>query len=301
MNKTITAIMIMALSATQVFAQEEEQDPPIAYGYNHTLEIGIGNGHNLKSYSKLPDKGTALFGHDAWGIDVDIRYTRFFSSHWGAFIHLNALSLGNEDYKLEKPLSEYYNHGSKEVRVGNDDFECGFGYDNGASYGMHMLGVVYRYDIGRWSFRPHFGIGRIHQHDSTSDFYVVDTSTDDKFEWVSLTTVNKMGKRHAHFNAFAYSPSIQITFSPRRHFFFSAEMEWTGTIGHLYQHTKALQCKATEPQDWKPESDGFFFIPSYEYHGVKTDDHLDRVQMGNFIQFRFGIGWNIGHNRNVRK
>lgn len=286
-------------NVVNAWAQEkEEQDPPLTYGYNHTIELSMGTGRNLKSYSQLPDQGIALFGHDTWGLDIDFRYSYFFSRHWGAYVQLEALNLGTYSDAMEPALSRHYNLEDKEVRI-NDD--CNIGYDIGSAYGMYLLGCVYRYDIGRWSFRPRLGMGVIRQRDEIALYDVVDTKTYHNIERVELYTTQHNGKCRDRYSAFAYTPSLQVTISPRRHFFFSAEVQWTGTIGHLYQRTIANEYYAEEPLDEKPDEWGYYHNNSHLEFVKKTDDHMDRLQMGNFLHFRLGVGWNIGHNRNENR
>lgn len=299
-HKSFATLAVLAGSTLSMVAQVETSNPPIAYGYNHTIELALGSGHNLKSYTQLPDQGVALFGDDVWGVNFSFRYSRFFGQHWGAFAQISCQSLGADYFDLEDHLARQYNHNGKETRYGGE-FVCGFGNDFGSYYHSYLLGPVYRYDVGRWSFRPRFGIGLMRQFRESVDFFVVDTRTDCDYERVEFSTVNHLGKADEYFNAFAYSPSMQVTFSVGTHFFFSAEAQWIGTIGHLYQRTVVKQYRADEPQTWQPERDGYFYINGDSKFVRNNDDILTRVQMGNFMQFRLGLGWNIGHNQNAKR
>lgn len=298
-TRTLAMVLVITFSATMTMAQETTLESAWEYGYDHTLEMSFGRGSNLKGYSQLPDEGVALCGHDCWGIGFDLRYSRFVSRHWGWFGQINWLSLSNDNLQLEAPLSRHYNPDGREVRVdaGND---CGFN-DCGSFYDNYLVGAVYRYDIGRWSFRPRLGIGLIRQFSESAEYYLIEPRHSDRdYQTVELTTANHDGKAYDHFNAFAYSPSIQVNFAAGRHFFFSAEAQWLGTIGHLYQRSVTKQYIADEPQDWQPEKDGYFWIKGDSRYIKTTDDHLTRFQMGNFLQFRLGLGWYIGRNRNGR-
>lgn len=298
--KLIVLALFMMLPGMMMAQEEgEETEPAIAYGYQNTIEVAMGTGRNLKSYPQLVDKGIGSFGHGEWGFNINMRYSGFFSKHWGAYVQLDALSLGTYASQLEGPLSKHYNKGGKEVRV-PDCFICGFGSDYGSSYGSYTLGVVYRYDVGHWSFRPRLGVGLFKQHYASSEFYVIDTNTMKDVDVVTQSIETSKGKLPSS-KAFSYTPSMQVTFSPRRHFFFSAEVQWTGTIGHLYQRMVTEHYVAWEPQDWPDELDYIgIYCDGYDYAG-KTADHRTRVQMGNFLQLRLGVGWNIGHNQNAKR
>lgn len=289
----------LAQEAAYRIAQDETTEPPIAYGYNHTVELSMGTGRNLKDYSQLSDLGIGLMGHDAWGFEFNLRYTRFLSRHWGAYAQIDALRLGTSSDQLERGLAPHYNHNGKEVLV-SSDILCFSFLDFGSFYQQYLLGAAYRYDVGRWSFRSRLGAGFLCQSSGYASFYVMDSQTRHDYEEVQLRTTNNRGEMPDDFYAFAYSPSLQVTFTPCTHFFFSAEVQWTGTIGHLYQHTQAYQYYAYEEQHWKPDEYGFFCPGRSELIG-KTDDHFNRMQMGNFLQLRLGFGWNIGWNRNASK
>lgn len=295
---SLLPLLIAAFATLPLSAQETQSDPPVAYGYSYTIEAAFGNVRNLKSYAQLPDQGIALLNHADLGADLSLRYTQFFTRHWGAYAQLDAFFLEGYSLDMQEPLSECYNHGSKEVRITYDFDDLSQGISS--SHGMYLFGAVYRYDIGKWSFRPRLGIGKIHQHSQQNGFYVVDTHTEHDYEQYTLSTTDRDGRYVRRFNAFAYAPSIQITFTPRLHFFFWTELQWTGTIGYLYQQTRIAQYRATEPQDWQPESDQYFYIYGPTEYVKKVGEHRERVQMGNFLQFRIGIGWNIGRNRNAR-
>lgn len=295
---SLLILFVAAFATLPLCAQETTIDPPIAYGYNHTIEAMAGNVQNLKSYAQLPDQGIALLNHDDLGANLSLRYSHFFTRHWGAYAQLDAFFLEGYSLDMQAPLSECYNHGSKEVRITCDFDDLSQGISS--SHGMYLFGAVYRYDIGKWSFRSRVGIGKIHQHSSRSRFYVVDTHAEHDYEQFTLSTTDSDGRFVRRLNAFAYAPAIQITFTPRRHFFFSTELQWTGTIGHFYQQTRIDQYRTTEPQDWQAESDQYFYIVGPSEYVKRVGMHSERVQMGNFLQFRIGIGWNIGHNRNAR-
>lgn len=307
-HHTLLALLLMASSVTQAWAYDKDEDPPLEYAYGHTLEIQFGTGRNLNDYSQLPDQGIALFGSDIWGFDLNMRYTNFFSRHWGAYAQFNILLLSASYNHVKTPLSQHYNHDGKEVYMPNrwldKCFSCGLADDIGSDCITGLVGVAYRYDVGRWSLRPRFGLGLLCKYDSgNSGFYVVDTNTPDTYEWVRLTLEDRPGHTPPSIPAFAYSPALQLTFSTSNHFFISAEVQWMGTIGHAYQHTVSEQFRTELPQDWDWDSfhsNGGFCLRNPSHFVQKTDDHRDRLQMGNFIQFRIGVGFNIGHNRNEK-
>lgn len=299
-HSLLLMLLLAAGSITEAWAYDKDEDPPLEYAYDHTLEIQLGTGANLNDYSQLPDEGVALFGHKSWGFEFDFRYTRFFARRWGAFAQIQLFSLGTTDGQMLSSLSPHYNHDGHKVVAAVDDLWDLTGR-NGSVYFVNMVGAAYRYDIGRWSFRPRLGLGVNWQAARYAEYYIIDTNTQDMYERVELHTEDQAGHSSHYIPGFAYSPSFQVTFSANNHFFFSAEMQWIGTIGHVYQHTEAKQWRADEPQDWHPIEDFVLqphFLPSHFVQ--KTDDHRDRLRMGNFIQFRIGVGFNIGHNRNEK-
>ncbi len=302
-------LWLMGTSALPAFAQnEEEEDPALPYAYRHTIDVSIGSVHNLHSYSKLIDKGITQAGAKSAGIDISFRYSIFLSQHWGMYAQVELSEFTVTDEELRSEMRAYY-------RSVNPN-SSGIGYSAyNSSYMEHSMflgGAVYRYDVGHWSFRTLVGAGirKFWPDDFCYTFgspvyYSDETSqpTQSSSHEVYFYAGNSKGESEECFRAFAYNTTLKCCFTPRRHMFFTAEVAWTGTIGHYFQYTKISQSNYSYgnhliEDPYSPT--GHVYVSGHETQYSPISQLRQRISMGNFLNFRLGIGWNIGWNRNAK-
>lgn len=305
-----------------VQAQEEESDPPLPYAYRNTIEVSLGNARNLNKYGKLIDKGISQAGAEEAGIDMTFRYTRFIDRHWGFYTHAEFTSFLTTETEVEPALKAHYlKQGRTLERLNYYYWDTDGSYSD---YGTFLAGTVYRYDIGRWSFRGRIGAGL--RLLNTEGFSIICTPSDAsnpntteeasstfssnntqvaKQEELYFYTGKSDGSDGNH-RAFAYNGSLQCCFTPRRHLFFQAEISLTGTIGHLFQFSEIRERNtycgpylAVDPIS----PTGYAYVQGGESVDVQSQlisRQRQRISMGNFLNIRFGVGWNIGRNHNAK-
>lgn len=294
-------------------AQTVEQLP---YGYRHTIEFSMGHSRNLATYGFLPDKGLSVTAADR-GFDFQMRYSLFFTKHWGAYTSMIAAGYPVSADATERAMGRDGRHTyTNEVRY---DYECFVNdYDDGggASSLWLMAGGVYRYDIKRWSFRGRLGIGvgdirprgavyiqednYSSQHRPLDAQYVkeiyIDGGTSDK---------SIVYNDHTHNHTFAIAPSLQVTFTPRHHMFFSAEVGLIGNIGKQPMRIRTYNVEKITEEHYHSVlypifCPGEYGEPEYSRTEMISVEH-HKINPGQFLTLNLGIGWNIGWNRNSKR
>lgn len=276
---------------------EDEYEPPLAYAYQNTLEIFGGWSCVFGHYGNLMDKGLGCFGKGVTdGANFQMRFTRFFSKEWGGYVQFGFYPIyGNSMQLCERMAKESGWQGEDWERF--DDFVCWEREGGGSVYGSAIVGVTYRYDFGnRWSLRPRLGIGYRSMNEYCDNEVICRKYSSNEREFIAydFDICDKNGhsidNRINRVRRPAINGSLQIQFTPRRHMFFSAEIGLTSTIGHLYQRTSSHRWIA-QTDEWGNPRETIEIFP--------TQTSVHRVgQMGNFLDISFGIGWNIGWNRN---
>lgn len=315
MNKRIITAVACLMFIACALAQTADQLP---YGYRHTIELSMGHSRNLVSYNGIPDKGLSVCASDR-GFDFQLRYSLFFTQHWGAYASIALanypVSAGKTEQALERDGRYTY---INEERYDYTCFADEYDDSGGSNADWYFVGGVYRYDLKRWSFRGRLGVGRGYitpqcatylRFDKSADLskpvnvddvkqIVIDGSSDVKDNWNM--------KRH-HTKTVAVAPSLQVTFTPRHHMFFSAEVGFIRNIGKQSMRIRTFDVK--EGPDMDPLSqltyhmllgDLWLYVHQYERTKlVSTETH--RLNPGQFVTFNLGIGWNIGWNRNKKR
>jgi len=298
----ISLLLMLCSAPIAGFAQDDddEQDPPLEYAYNNTLEIFGGRSFNASRYPGLIDKGLGCFGKGIDdGANFQLRFSRFgFENiHWGWFAQFEISPMWGGEYTLQ-------NHAAADCGWSGKDFErensqyyvCFEPRGGGGIYCQALVGAVYRYDFAKhWSLRPRVGIGYRSMNNNCEGVMISLIRPDNRAEvyQYDFDICDKKGNDlETRARSFAYNTSIQLQFTPRRHMFFSAEIGFSGTIGHLYQRTTVDHyVLGTYPEYGYPN-----WAEEYE---ATTVMRVNRVShMGQFIDFSFGIGWNIGRNQN---
>lgn len=315
MNKRIITTVACLMFIACALAQTADQLP---YGYRHTIELSMGHSRNLVSYNGILDKGLSVCASDR-GFDFQLRYSLFFTQHWGAYASIALanypVSAGKTEQALERDGRYTF---INEERYDYTCFADEYDDSGGSNADWYFVGGVYRYDLKRWSFRGRLGVGRGYitpqcatylRFDKSADLskpvnvddvkqIVIDGSSDVKDNWNM--------KRH-HTKTVAVAPSLQVTFTPRHHMFFSAEVGFIGNIGKQSMRIRTFDVK--EDPDMDPLSqltyhmllgDLWLYVPQYERTKiVSTETH--RLNPGQFVTLNLGIGWNIGWNRNKKR
>lgn len=297
MQKILFAILLLSILALPALAQTKAELCPYANRFTIDLSMGetIGVGH-VRGY----DHGMSLRGDNDVCLDLQARFTRFFSDHWGGFVSFGLYSPDiDPEYYLER-LDDYhpaYCHDDPDPAI---PYGCWDYYVPSDAF-TWLLGPTYRYDYGRWSFRARLGMGQTtfsYDHDLCNRTFVrhdavyemnSSTITDCEFELIDLDYVNnrraKGSQDHKHL---AIEPSVQTTFSVGEHFFVSAEVAYRFLMGHYYERMTVTPATCTDN-----------ISPHYEPNG-KAQSTYTRVSPCDLFSFRLGLGWNIGRNRNVR-
>jgi len=277
--------LLLVLIPANVWAEEEEEAPrQIAYAGKYSLEFQIGSSQNLKGYSKLPDDGAAVLGAGVLQTMVGGRLTMFQDKHWGYFMEFYFSMRTTDNEQLYK---KYKNLGIRNYDGSAAEKHCYMVDDIGS--GNLMLGAMYRYDISRWSFRPRFGMGwRSFQDAENGVVFDQKNSLSEHTYHEYMSSLENRSKTSAHaYNAFVYSPGVQVCFTPHNRMFFHLDFSWMGTLSKLYQVNSYQVINERETID----TEGRFYWKQTEY---PAETHRQRVSMGNFLNIRLGIGWNIG-------
>jgi hypothetical protein len=233
------------------------------------------------------DKGITQAGASKVGLDGLLRYSFFASRHWGAFVQVENSLFWVDELEMNPAAKKYYRERNSEfynLHYCDDKDKTGSKYNPGSH--TALLGAVYRYDVGPFSFRGRLGAGwRLQNTEVVNYIAVVGKGTyytPAPMEDIYFYTCDKNGKPDRWNSAFAYNASLQGCITPGRFTFFSLELSWTGMAGHMYQMTEVRE------------------------YGQSFDDptctviskQRERISFGNFLNLRLGIGWNIGRNRN---
>ena len=310
MKKIISSIVASVMLLANAEAQTAEQLP---YGYRHTIEFSMGHSRNIATYGFLPDKGLSVCAADR-GFDFQLRYSLFFTKHWGAYATMTAAGYPTSADATERAMERdgRYTY-TNEVRY---DYECFVDdYDDGGSASSLwlMAGGVYRYDIKRWSFRGRLGLGfgdirprgaeyiqedkLTSQHRPIDAKYVKEIAIDGGTSDKSQRFLN-----HTHNHTFAIAPSLQVTFTPRHHMFFSAEVGFIGNIGKQHMRIRTYNVEMIDPDSDKPAMFPIYGMGEYgeavynRAEMISVEHH--KLNPGQFMTFNLGIGWNIGWNSN---
>lgn len=297
MNKKLFILLLSCCLPLAGMAQSEddEKDPPIDYAYQNTLEFFGGPSWIFGHYDNLMDKGLGCFGKGVTdGANFQLRFSHFFGRKWGGFVQFSFSPIYGEEKKLGKRMMD-------DSQVQGDKWSvidwCDWGhYGGGCTYGDAIVGVVYRYDFGNhWSLRPRVGIGYrsmgVWGGDETISRNINPNVTEHYHYVFSICDRHGNEIDRSRTRRWACKSSLQLQFTPRHHLFFSAEVGWSSTMGHLYQST-------TRHHYFEEEAHVEGLYRRNEIT-ISRDQRVNRVrQMGNFLDLSFGIGWNIGWNRN---
>lgn len=338
--KKLLLLLCLTLPLTQTWADDandtdEDERIDNNYARNYSIEINGGPRWNLRRYNNAPSMAVGFMGDHCLGGGIQARFTAFIDKHWG--VHLSAeynAITDDSNSLLYKHASNSYNYQTFYVSRDIDEWVCGWCNaipQYGQRYFLSMAGATYRYDFARhWSLRTRLSLG--FQQMQPNDFYYARWDRDlpyqteeasllnrpNSFEEVKVTLCNNNHTPVNRFWSLAYSPSIQICFTPKRTIFFSLEAQWTGTARSMTERIEVYDIKQTvtavpdSPEEFlqyhniitSPDK-GYYC----NYYNSKTKEYTPlyiqfeeqlystsyhRVRMGNFLNLRIGFGWNIG-------
>lgn len=326
MNRLSMLLLGTLLLYLPAKAQEEETEEPsyrLEYAHMHTIEFNGGWTWNMNQYNHLPSYMAGFLGDNGNGMAFKLRYTHFVKPQWGLFASAEFSNIWG-DMRLDNGLYNYqklypWPHSSTQ----EDDILN--------PYTELLVGGTYRWDFGnRWSLRTHLGVG--YRLKKFSNYYYArwdNRQTNplaemmfqirpDQFEEVQVQACDLKHRVVDMRGSFSIAPSIQLCYTPNHHMFFSAEVQWSGTMRHFYERINVYNVQQTVTSKPLSKDDYLETHENYsssrdcsyifDYRGDKlykidyqrtlltSTDH--RVTLGNFLSVRLGIGWNIGRNQN---
>ncbi len=298
-------ILVMALAVSVPVLARKHPEVPQAYAYGSSIDVQ--GGFVGMPYTISGDAGKAC-GMGAGG-EFQLRYSYFFRRHWGIFASFSLLGTGIDDIDYFRtvnradggryrygslPYGVYYSvNGSNLFSRDNDFFGLGF-----------QVGVAYRYDFGGWSLRPRVGIG-IGSYSGGSFSYKrtprdggaptgVSCQVSQSYADYMDEPVYDSGSSAAA----VLSASVQLTYTFNRHFYISAECGIKSfPNGRRYEKTVYQFKKAVEPANWA-ESVAMSELENRYVIDMESPVSTVAAHPFNFLDINFGIGWNIGRNRN---
>jgi len=301
MNNFSKLLSVIAVSAFTMFSASNayaQRNPfnTLPYAYGHALELQ--GGWALNPYSYTGEAKTA-FGV-ATGADFSVRYTYFPSRHWGFYAQLGGYS---GDFRTPRFLSTVNRaDGNKYV------YDQRFWGDSDQSIAPVLTaGAVFRYDFGQWSLRPRVGVG-IGQFDGGSTSFTRYERGNETGAPTYFTYNNSVrqydyiaGSQYNAGNAgcFVSTASLQMTYTLRRHFFFSAEAGLNVAVKNVENTvTKYDSKEAYNPETWTEAVSWSNLRGQYEADSESAVTTTKNIPVLGAAFLKFGIGWNIGWNRN---
>lgn len=289
--KLLTAAVAALLLASGI---EASAQGPYAYG----TSIDIQAGYAVSPYLVNGDKRLALGLSD--GAILDLRVTHFFGRHFGGFAQIG----------IAETSSKYLKYFDTVNRADGGRYQ----YEPGSSMfaaldlaPILLLGPVWRQDAGNWSFRYRLGLGAADVTVPDMEYARYDRGSG------TPTFVNiNIARKYADYmydeyydmdltsGRFVLSPSVQMNYSPIPHFHLSAEVGANIIPARVDVCTTTTQGKKISDTDgWREAVDYFFsYLSDYVTDSSTSQVRIDNMSIGSVIYLTFGIGWDIGFNRN---
>ena len=272
--------------------------PTTAYGYGHTIEAQLGWAASPYAIDGEARRARGI----ATGADFNLRYSYFIGRHFGVYAQVE---FANTSASQEKFFS---------VVNKADGNKYKYSYDHGwytdmknRSYSpLASIGGVYRLDFGQWSFRPRVGLGFGSFKDRGYSYMRSDRDGELKshmfFEQTQVRP--QLDYMESYFGrkrspAFLVSLSAQLTYTIRNHFFFSVEAgikDLPTTVAYVNDIYNSKY--AYNPQTWVDAVADSDLIGQYTKDTNRVISDATAPSIGSLMNLSFGIGWNIGWNRN---
>lgn len=144
MKKYLSILAVLGLLPLAAAAQGQNTGKT----FSHAIDFSFGC--SIQPYSWAGDACTAKGA--SIGSDISLRYTCFFSEHWGAFLNIGAMDANSYD-------AEFFGVVNKA-----DGGKYLYRFNSGYSYSMEFpfmlsAGAAYRMYAGPFTFIPRAGIG----------------------------------------------------------------------------------------------------------------------------------------------
>lgn len=273
--------------------------PSTAYGYGHTIEMQLGWAGSPFAIDGEARRARGM----ATGADFDLRYSYFFGRHFGAYAQV--------EFAQTSASQEYFfgvvNRADGNKYKYSNEFYKGYSDMKSRSYSpLVSVGGVYRLDFGQWSFRPRVGMGFGSFKDQGYSYMRMSRDGELKSQmFFDQTQVRpQLDYMEAYFGrkrspAFFLSLSAQLTYTIRNHFFFSVEAglkDIPTTVAYVNETYKSKY--AYNPQTWVEAVQESDYIGQYTKDPSTVTSDAIAPSIGSLLNLNFGIGWNIGWNRN---
>ncbi|MCX4337126.1 MAG: outer membrane beta-barrel protein [Bacteroidales bacterium] len=246
----------------------------LEYAFGHVIETSLGCAFTCNDNGFVP------------GPELNLRYTYYWGKHFGVYGHIGGSISPKSVTSTFSKLDDSYNYAPLQYR--NKKIR--------ESYQSIVAGLAYRLDFGAWSFRPRIGLGYGEYKCKDYSYYRISSaSTSDTPERVVIQTKrpNSSIPGNVCFNA-----NIQMAYSPTNHFFIFAEISGTVIPGIVNVCESIYTTESLTSDNWFEGFVNLFYEP-YRVKELIRQDETQR-QIGGTVSLRFGIGWNIGLNRNTR-
>lgn len=254
--------------------------------------IDIGMGATLSCVDMPEFNGKKAF---ATGFDFGLRYSRYFTREWGAFLQGEAK--GNA-----APSSLYFN---KLGRLENNLYSYeGFktGRESpGRSYSGIFAGGVYRCELGRWSFIPRVGFGVASYRSINYRYYRIPVYGDENERQAVIVGHYDEEFAHCYRRVLpAVKAGVQFKYAVGEHFNIGADVDLT-------MFMSSYECDArTYNTSYDPVVKDMvsailnillFMFPSIITEDYKTTDLVNESHVRNIIppvsSVQFSIGWDF--------
>ena len=302
---TTAAVSLAVLGQIPANAQRAYSDLP--YKYGHSIDVLYGDNFSPFKIDRAVNPTTCW----ASGGNFDIRYTTYLlpwvgvyaqvgmcRSHESATDYLGALNKADGETYLYKAYSiNNYSATSKDRMLRN-------------GYGPYvMLGAAFRYDIGRWSFRPRIGFGNgkyIARQFAYEKLIRDGYSEAPTIYYFSLYNESKdylIDSKESECrstNATILMASAQVTYTIRDHFYFSLEAGLRNSPTKLKIHEKVYTATSGyNPTNWPEAIYEASEKGKWTFDKNTYQDNYVSKRIGGSAYLQFGIGWNFGpdHSR----
>ncbi|MDE6871505.1 MAG: hypothetical protein K2J62_05205 [Bacteroidales bacterium] len=267
------ALSVLALLAVSGSGYAQKKKDILPYGYGNTVELSAGPSWTIGS--RYPN---ALSMASSSGCAFNMRYSYFFDRHFGIYAGFNLMEQGLSSGEYFSLLDKGAAYQARNCRILED-------------YAGVSIGGVYRYDFGRWSLRPRVGIGYTSYSTFDFDYYRFgpDVNLDPEHIYIMYPACNK--------DYVSIEASVQVCFTVGRHFFFMAEAGAVAVPGRIESRQQTYETRTPPPSSWNEA-----LLETYKNKRLDTvliSDNSRTNPVGSLVYVRFGIGWNIGFNRNT--
>ena len=248
--------------------------------------IDIGTGATMSYVNLFEHDGQKAFSA---GINFSLRYTRFFDRHWGAFIQGDASS---------NSASRNAYFGKVRSLDGNlytyNWFKTGSTTQGSSHIGI-FAGTVYRFDAGRWSFRPRIGIGASGYGLNRSNYYrtpSISSSTDRQA--VLILPSEDENKRSFTRTLAAGKIGMQFKYSITDHFYLGADIDLTVFMARHEYIARIYETKKKE-QDLGSVIAGLLtlgLMEDYERTDLVSETKTNAL-LPPIASISFSLGWDF--------